>query len=117
MLRRGGVVAVTVHPNAQELDRLDLEAGFLDQLPLDRVQRMLGLVHEPSRQVPAALVGLERPAPEKDASHVVDAHRGRGRHGIGVRDEPALGTLDALLVAPQLRAAARAVLPAVQNSH
>jgi len=40
--------------DAQELDRLDLETGFLQELAAQTLRRGLGLVEEPARQVPVA---------------------------------------------------------------
>jgi hypothetical protein len=78
---------------------------------------MLTFVDESSEQIPAALVRLERAPAEQYAAVVVDENGGRGRNRVGVGDEPASGALDATLIAFEGAAAARAVLPGVQNSH
>src|SRR5438105_12771761 len=52
---RGRVAAVAVHPDSEELERLDLEAGLLPQLAAQAVQRVLALLEEAAGNVPAAL--------------------------------------------------------------
>ena len=54
--------------DAEELDRLDLEAGFLEELPAEPVGGILGLLEEAARKVPVAPARLERTPGEEDAA-------------------------------------------------
>src|ERR671910_345612 len=46
--------SVDVHPDAEELERLDLHACFFSQLPSQALERMLALLQESARKVPEA---------------------------------------------------------------
>jgi hypothetical protein len=80
---------VRLEPEAEEVERLDLERGLLSNFPPQRVQRMLVLVQEPAGQVPKPLARIEGAAPEEDAAVLVEAD------GLGARDRVRIGDVAA----------------------
>jgi hypothetical protein len=111
------VLAVAVHPDAEERERLDLETGFLAQLAANTVQRMLVLVEEAAGKVPSAVEDLARAAREEDAALVVDAEGAGGRTRIRVLDEPAGPAIHAALSVLEVGAASGARDPVVERRH
>src|SRR5215210_3658695 len=53
--RAGLVLAVAINPDAEKLERFDLDSRLLLQFAADGVERMLGLVEEATRKIPFAL--------------------------------------------------------------
>src|SRR4051812_24729274 len=62
---------VRLEPEAQELERLELEARLLAHLATEAVERQLVLAQEPTRKIPQTLAGIERAAAEEHAAVVV----------------------------------------------
>lgn len=112
---RAALVA-RLHPDADELLRLDDEAGLLAQLPDERVERMLVLFEEAAREVPlpnARVVG----APSKQQS-AVPLHQGLyAGHRIGPDDVAAPRTGEVVAVVLALHTAPGANAPAVEKRH
>src|SRR5512133_470858 len=116
--RRGRPLSpVLVHPHAEELERLDLDAGLLTQLPAHAVERVLLLVEEPAREVPFALERLDSPPGEQNTPLAVEADGAGGGLRARVRLEPALAALDLATLWLDLGTAARTVLPRIQLAH
>jgi hypothetical protein len=111
------LVAVPVGDDADELLGLDIEARFLSQLALERVARLLVLVHEATQEIPAPRRRLVRSPAEKDASSVVDDEAADGRRGLRIDDEPTRVAAHRAGFGAQVRRAARTVLPAVELAH
>ena len=64
--------SVRLHPDAEELDRLDLEAGLLAQLAAERVERVLVLLEEAAGNVPAGRARVVAAASEQHAAVALD---------------------------------------------
>jgi hypothetical protein len=108
---------VGLEPEAEELDRLDLETCLLAHLPQQAVDRMLVLVHEASRQIPETLVGIVGAAPEQHASTVVDADGLGAGNGVRIADVAAGTALDPVLDLLGSLAADGTEPPTVQSAH
>src|SRR4029453_9247464 len=102
---------VAVHPDPEQLERLDLHAPLLAELAAHAVPRMLLFFEEPPGQIPLAGERIDPTPREQDASFVVEAHRARGRLRARVDAEPALGALDHPTGRLDLASPPRAVLP------
>jgi len=70
--RRVRSVSVCVHIRAEELARLHLRPGFLEELAPEAVERVLALVEETAERVPETGIRIVRSAREQHASCVVD---------------------------------------------
>ena len=101
----------------EPLVRLDLQAGLLEQLAPEGVERVLVLPEEAAGEIPHAGVRLPAPAGEQDAAVVVHAEGARGRRGVRVGDIAARRALGATVVRLDPGAAARAVPPVVEEPH
>jgi len=98
-------------------DRLDLEAGLLEELAAKRSERFLSLLEEAAGGVPVAVPERRRAATEEQAALLVDDERARRRLRVGPDHEPAGAALGALTVVRNRLAAAWTTLPPVQDSH
>lgn len=114
---RIGPVAVRVHEGADEVARLDDEAGFLEQLPAQPVQRILALLEESAGSVPEPRVGLLGATGQEDATVVVAEERSDGRRRVRPVHEAAGPAFDAASEVSERRRAARAVPPVAQDAH
>ena len=105
-----------LHPDADELLRLDLEPRFLTQLAYERVERVLLLFQEAARQVPLSHARLVGAPPQQQAA--VPLHQGL-HSGCRVRPDGVAARRAGEVVAPvlALRAAAGAHTPAVEKGH
>src|SRR5207247_4762365 len=74
-------VPVGLHPGAEELDRLRLEARLLEQLAAEAVEWVLALVEEAAGEVPEAGGRIVRTAAEQHASVLLHP-RLRSRHRL-----------------------------------
>jgi hypothetical protein len=88
------VLAVTVHPDADETLRLDVEARLFSQLALECVEWVLALVHEAAGQVPPALVRRAGAARKQESSGVVGDERARTDARVCVLDVATRRALD-----------------------
>jgi hypothetical protein len=84
-----GPAVVRLEPEAEELERLDLERGLLSNLSPERVEWMFVLVQEASGQVPETLPGIEGPPSEEDAPARVETDGFGAGDCIRVGDVPA----------------------------
>src|SRR5215211_1206207 len=111
------ILAVPVDPYADELLRLDLQRRLLAQLAPDRVERVLVLVDEAAREVPAPGEGRSGAARQQDSSAVVQAEGTGGRRRVRVGDEPARWARRPAGLDLELRSAARTVDPPLERRH
>jgi diacylglycerol kinase family enzyme len=114
---RRAVAAVAVHPDSEELERLDLDSRLLAQLAAHAVPRMLLLVEKPARKIPLAGERVDAAPREQNAPVAVETDRARGRLRARVHAEAALGALDHPPAGLGLCAAARTVLPLIELAH
>jgi hypothetical protein len=115
--RRSGLSAVPVDERTEEETGLDLQSSLLVKLAAKSLHGILGLLEEASGRVPEPRVRLARPASKQHAALVVGHDRRDSRDRVGVVGRLAGGTREALLASVQCRPAARAVPPAVQETH
>jgi len=108
---------VRLQPVAEKFLRLDLEPGLLADLAPQRIERMLVLVQEASRQIPEALTGIERAAPEQHAAPIVETDRLRTGNGIRVADVAARAALGPVFDLLDSLAADGTEAPTVQSTH
>jgi hypothetical protein len=57
-----------VHPDAEQLQWLDPEPGFLEELSMKGIERMLRLEHVPAGKIPEPLERLGGTADEEQAT-------------------------------------------------
>jgi hypothetical protein len=108
---------VGLEPEAEEIDRLDLESCLFTNLPTQAVERMLVLVEKPAGQIPEAFPGIEGATPQEHATLLVEADRLCAGNGVRVTDVaagPALGTVLDLV---DSLAADRTEAPGVERTH
>ena len=108
---------VRLQPVAEKFLRLDLEPGLLADLAPQRVEWMLILVQEASRQIPEALTGIERAAPEQHTAPIVETDRLCTGNGIRVADVAARAALGAVFDLLDSLAADGTEAPTVQSTH
>ena len=108
---------VRLQPVAEKFLWLDLEPGLLADLAPQRVEWMLILVQEASRQIPEALTGIERAAPEQHAAPIVETDRLRTGNGIRVADVAARAALGPVFDLLDSLAADGTEAPTVQSTH
>jgi hypothetical protein len=107
---------VRLHPGAEELAQLDVQARLLANLSPQSFVRSLSLFEEAARKPPAAGPGVERPAAEQDPAVALD----HGMHaGDGVRpgDVAAAGTDEPRATALALDPASRTEAPPAEDPH
>lgn len=112
-----GAAVVRLEPDAQELDRLDLERRLLPHFAPKSVDGMFVLVEEASREIPAAGAGIEGAAAEQHASLLVEADRLGAGNGVRVADEAARTALGAVIDLLDSLAANGTEAPVVQSTH
>ena len=83
---------VRLEPEAEEVQRLDLEPGLFAHLAEQTVEGQFVLVQEPAGEIPLALAGIEGTPAEEHAPAPVEAHGLDARDGVRVRDEPTSAT-------------------------
>ena len=108
---------VRLQPVAEKFLWLDLEPGLLADLAPQRVEWMLILVQEASRQIPEALTGIERAAPEQHTAPIVETDRLRTGNGIRVADVAARAALGPVFDLLDSLAADGTEAPTVQSTH
>jgi len=108
---------VGLQPKAEEVERLDLERRLLLHLTSQPIERMLILVEEPARKIPATRAGIECTPAEEHAPVLVEAHGLGARDGICIADIPAGAALGAVLDLLDSLAANGTEAPVVQGSH
>ena len=108
---------VRLQPVAEKFLWLDLEPGLLADLAPQRIGWMLILVQEASRQIPEALTGIERAAPEQHAAPIVETDRLRTGNGIRVADVAARAALGPVFDLLDSLAADGTEAPTVQSTH
>jgi len=108
---------VRLQPVAEKFLWLDLEPGLLADLAPQRVEWMLILVQEASRQIPEALTGIERAAPEQHTAPIVETDRLCTGNGIRVADVAARAALGAVFDLLDSLAADGTEAPTVQSTH
>ena len=108
---------VRLQPVAEKFLRLDLEPGLLADLAPQRVEWMLILVQEASRQIPEALTGIERAAPEQHTAPIVETDRLCTGNGIRVADVAARAALGPVFDLLDSLAADGTEAPTVQSTH
>ncbi len=108
---------VGLEPEAEEVEGLDLQRGLLADFASQPVERMLVLVQEAAREIPAPLGGIECAAPEEHASVLVEADRLGAGHGVRVSDVAAHSALRASLDLLDSLAADGTEAPPVQDTH
>jgi hypothetical protein len=109
--------AVRHHERAEPLGRLDPQAGFLDELAAQGIDRVLVLVEEAAGEVPHARVRLPGSAGEQYPPGLVGAERAGSGRRIRPRDVAARRTRNPILRRHDGRGAPGAVPPLVQESH
>ena len=108
---------VRLQPVAEKFLWLDLEPGLLADLAPQRIEWMLILVQEASRQIPEALTGIERAAPEQHTAPIVETDRLCTGNGIRVADVAARAALGAVFDLLDSLAADGTEAPTVQSTH
>ena len=108
---------VRLEPEAEEVDRPDVEAGLFAHFTAKPVEGQLVLTQKTSGQVPQALARLEGPPAEQHATVVADADGFHARHGVGVRDVAARRAIRALVDRVDSLAADGTETPAVESTH
>ena len=112
-----GAPVVRLHPEAEELDGLDLESRFLPHFPQERVDRRFPLVHEAAREIPEVLPRIESAASEQHAPVFVEDDCLRAGHRVGVRNVSARTAFGALVGLLDSLAADGTETPAVESTH
>src|SRR5205823_4634198 len=117
--RRAGVgaVAVSIHPDAEETGRLDLESRLLPQLANGRVERVLALFREAARDVPLPVLDLGSATCEQEPPVVVDDESAGGRSRVRVDDVSAAAAFDAAGLGTEVAGTPRTEPPAMQHRH
>ena len=108
---------IGLEPEAEEVDRFDLEGGLLTDLSPQRVERMLVLVEKTAGQVPEALAGIEGATAEEHLAPLVEADRLRAGHGVRVAHVTASRTFGPVLDLLDSLAADRTEEPGVERTH
>jgi hypothetical protein len=108
---------VRLEPEAEKIDRLDLERCLFPDFAPQRVERMLVLLQEAAGQVPEPFAGIEGPATEQNATVLVEAHGLRARDRVRVGDIAAGSALHAVGELLDSLAADGAETPTVECAH
>src|SRR2546428_12271834 len=108
---------VGLEPEAEEIDRLDLESCLLTNLPPQAVERMLVLVEKPAWQIPETLPGIDGAKTQKHATLLVEADRLCAGNGGRVTDVAAGRALGTVLDLVDSLAADRTEAPVVERTH
>lgn len=108
---------VRLEPEAEEVDRLELETGLLAHFTLEAVERKLVLAEEAAGEIPQVLAGVERAAAEQHAALGVQADRLDAGDRIRVGDIAARATFRAFADSVDSLAANGTETPAVQSTH
>jgi hypothetical protein len=111
------VLSVPVRHGTDEANRLDLETRLLTELPPERVERLLELVHEAAEDVPLARGRLVGAAAQQHTPRVVDDEPADRRGRFRVDDETAFGASDRPDVPVEVGTAAGTRNPPVQLAH
>jgi len=108
---------VRLEPVAEEVERLQLEAGLLSHLPTQPVDRELVLVEEASGEIPQAFTRIVCAPPEEHPPVRVEAHSLSTRDGVRVADVTTGSALHAIRVLVDSLAADGTELPTVERTH
>jgi hypothetical protein len=108
---------VRLEPEAEELERVELERGLLPDLAPQSVDGMLVLVQETAGQVPAPGARIDGAPAEQHASACVEAHSLGGGDGVRVGDVTAGGANNTVLPALDSLGADGTEPPWVERAH
>jgi hypothetical protein len=112
----GPALVIRLHPDADELLRLDLQPRFLAQLPDERIERVFVLLEEAAGQIPFSDARFVGAAAEQQLSVALDESlHGGGR--VCPDDVAARRTGEVVASVLAFRAAAGADTPAVEKRH
>jgi hypothetical protein len=108
---------VRLEPEAEEVERFDLEARLLPELAAKRVDWVLVLVEEAAREIPPASTGIDGAPSQQDASALVEADGLRCGRRVRIADVTARAAFDAVFDLRDSLAADGTEPPAVERAH
>jgi hypothetical protein len=108
---------VGLEPEAEEIDRLDLESCLFTNLPPQAVERMLVLMEKPAGQIPETFPGIERAKPQEHATLLVKADRFCAGSRVRITDVATGRALGTVLDLVDSLAADRTEAPGVERTH
>ena len=109
-------VRVRLDVDPQEFVRFHLEPRFLEELPAQRIERVLRLVDEAARDVPVALPGVVRAAREQHAPVALEDAL-HAREGVAPVPTVTLIARQMIALKREISGASGAELPVVEYTH